>query len=101
METVLNLLLIRFALIVAALVVVALIAFAAAVILKRRGKLHQARQHVASAATATLRYLDDRNNQQDRLSRPRGRGTLARTMIGVAARYVDQTRDPRRPEDRR
>ncbi|MEV4597252.1 hypothetical protein AB0K15_07615 [Amycolatopsis sp. NPDC049253] len=56
METVLNLLLIRFGLIAAGLVVLGLVVFAVVVTLRRRGKGH----HVTTAARFAARVLDER-----------------------------------------
>ncbi|MFD7163505.1 hypothetical protein [Streptomyces violascens] len=55
METYLNLMLIRFALIAGAVVVLALLAFAVALVLKRRGRLGEARRLAEPAARAALR----------------------------------------------
>ncbi|WP_438295165.1 hypothetical protein [Streptomyces sp. HUAS TT7] len=55
METYLNLMLIRFALIAGAVVVLALLAFAGALVLKRRGRLGEARRLAEPAARAALR----------------------------------------------
>jgi hypothetical protein len=55
METYLNLMLIRFGLIVGGLVVLALVGFAIALALKRRGKLDQARRYADPAVRAGLR----------------------------------------------
>ncbi|GAA3165073.1 MULTISPECIES: hypothetical protein [Streptomyces] len=55
METYLNFMLIRFGLIAAVLVVVALLVIAVALVLKRRGRLDQARRYADPAARAALR----------------------------------------------
>ncbi|MEV7908500.1 hypothetical protein [Streptomyces anulatus] len=91
METVLNLLLIRFGVIVGALVVVALIVFAVAVALRRRGRLDQARRYAEPTARAIARYLDDRDAARSR------RGGASRSLLGEAARLAAR----RLEEDRR
>ncbi|MFJ9824940.1 hypothetical protein ACIRSU_11250 [Streptomyces sp. NPDC101160] len=55
METVLNLMLIRFGLIAAGLVVLALLAFAVALHFKRRGRLDDVRRYADPALKAALR----------------------------------------------
>ncbi|TLQ47820.1 hypothetical protein [Streptomyces marianii] len=55
METYLNLMLIRFGLIVGAVVVLALLVFAAALVLKRRGRLDEARRYAGPVVRAGLR----------------------------------------------
>ncbi|MGC0421230.1 hypothetical protein [Embleya sp. AB8] len=57
METILNLMLIRFGLITGGLVVLALVLFTVALILKRRGRLDQARRHADPLVRAGLRAL--------------------------------------------
>src|SRR5688572_23065707 len=60
LETVLNLLLIRFGVIAAGLVVLALVAFAVALSVRRRGDLNGVRRYAAPAARTAARYLDGR-----------------------------------------
>ncbi|MFG2135389.1 hypothetical protein [Streptomyces sp. NPDC048650] len=55
METYLNLMLVRFGLIAGGLVVLALVVFAAALALKRRGRLDQVRRYADPALRAALR----------------------------------------------
>ncbi|MFJ8748466.1 hypothetical protein ACIREO_03845 [Streptomyces sp. NPDC102441] len=55
METYLNLMLIRFGLVVAGLVVLALLVFAIALTLRRRGKLDEVRRHADPVVRAGLR----------------------------------------------
>ncbi|MFG2288763.1 hypothetical protein ACGFOU_22185 [Streptomyces sp. NPDC048595] len=55
MERYLNLMLIRFGVIAGGLVVLALVVFAVAVVLKRRGRLDQARRYADPALRAALR----------------------------------------------
>ncbi|WP_406505437.1 hypothetical protein [Streptomyces sp. NBC_00212] len=55
METYLNLMLIRFGLIVGGLVVLALLVFAIALTLKRRGRLDEVRRYADPAVRAGLR----------------------------------------------
>ncbi len=62
METLSTLLLVRFALVVGAVVIVALVLFAVALVLRRRGRLEDARERVkplvrAAARTAVARYV--------------------------------------------
>ncbi|MFI1160102.1 hypothetical protein [Streptomyces sioyaensis] len=99
MERVLNLLLIRFGLIVGGLVVLALLAFAVALVLKRRGRLDAARRHAAPAAHAASRYLDDRSAARGRGGVSRGGGSVAGAVVRAAARHLDDGgRGPRRRE---
>ncbi|MET9290696.1 hypothetical protein [Streptomyces sp. NPDC003077] len=74
METYLNFMLVRFGLIAGGLVVLALVVFAVALVLKRRGKLDQARRYAEPAARAALRatarFLED---GRSRGGRGRGR----------------------------
>ncbi|AOR36781.1 hypothetical protein BFF78_00280 [Streptomyces fodineus] len=55
METYLNLMLIRFGVVVGGLVVLALLVFAIAVTLKRKGRLDEARQYADPVVKAGLR----------------------------------------------
>lgn len=80
METVLPLLLLRFAVIVGALVLLALLVFAVAVYLKRRGKLGDARRRAAPVVRGAARMLDERSG--------RG-GSPAGTAMRAAGRYLD------------
>ncbi|MFF1919142.1 hypothetical protein ACFVW8_01000 [Streptomyces sp. NPDC058221] len=73
METYLNLMLIRFALVAGVLVVLALVVFTIALTLKRRGRLDQVRRYADPAVRAGLRAaarrLEDgpsRNRRRDR-----------------------------------
>ncbi|WP_037064406.1 hypothetical protein [Pseudonocardia acaciae] len=87
METVFTVLLVRFALIVGALVVLALVVFAVALMLKRRGKLDQARQRAAPFAREAARLLDQR---AARRPGSENRGHWASGVIrGAANRYLD------------
>ncbi|MFF5205914.1 hypothetical protein [Streptosporangium sp. NPDC000396] len=95
METVLNLLLIRFGVIVGGLVLIALIAFAVAVALKRRGKLDQTRRYAAPVARAVAQHLD-RDTSRSRSGA--SRGSLAGDAARIAARYLEENR--RRSGDR-
>src|SRR6476469_8078911 len=58
METVLNLLMVRFVLIVGGLVMLALVVFAVALALKRRGRLDDVRRYAEPAARAAVRHLE-------------------------------------------
>ncbi|MER5729866.1 hypothetical protein ABT084_16255 [Streptomyces sp. NPDC002138] len=75
METVLDLLLIRFAVIAGVAVVLALAVFAVAVALKRKGKLDALRRHATPLVRDTARLLAERGAGR---GRPRGRGRDAR-----------------------
>ncbi|WIX78450.1 hypothetical protein QRX50_45070 [Amycolatopsis carbonis] len=85
METVLDLLLIRFGLIAAGLVVLGLVLFAVVVSLRRRGKGH----HVTTAARFATRVLDERDTR---------RGTRRGTRPGLGSRVAREALD--RFEDR-
>ncbi len=82
METVLNLLLIRFGLIVGGLVVIALIVFTVAVSLRRRGRLHDARRYAEPLARAVAQRLDDRDDIRLR------RGSTTRNLSDEVARAI-------------
>ncbi|MFF0431316.1 hypothetical protein ACFYU9_03660 [Streptomyces sp. NPDC004327] len=76
METVLNLMLIRFGLIAAGLVVLALLAFAIALRLKRRGRLDDFRRYadpaLKTALRAAARRLDGTRGETSGPRRPGG-----------------------------
>ncbi len=97
METVLNLLLIRFGVIAGAVVVVALVVFAVAVALRRRGRIDQARRYAEPTARAIARYLNDRGSARSRRGGT-SRGNLAGDAARLAARYLEE--DRRRNGDR-
>ncbi|MFE3761948.1 hypothetical protein ACFXPI_09325 [Streptomyces sp. NPDC059104] len=65
METVLNLLLIRFAVIAAGLTALALIAFAVALSLKRRGRLDDVRHSLEPLARQAFRAALSRRTTRD------------------------------------
>ncbi|MFI5640421.1 hypothetical protein ACIA8H_23850 [Streptomyces goshikiensis] len=75
METLLNVMLIRFAVLAGCLVVAALLLFTVALTLKRRGKLDDVRRYadpaVKAALRAAARRLEGRNSATPR-SRDRG-----------------------------
>ena len=77
METYLNLMLIRFGLIVGTLVVLALLVFAIALTLKRRGRLDEVRRYadpvVRAGLRAAARRLEDRRNGASSSRRQDGR----------------------------
>lgn len=77
METVLNLMLIRFGLIAAGLVVLALLAFGVALHFKRRGRLDDVRRYADPALKAALRAatrrLDGTGGRTSSPRRPDGR----------------------------
>ncbi|MGW2922984.1 hypothetical protein ACWDBF_34645 [Streptomyces angustmyceticus] len=100
-ERVLNLLLIRFGLIVGGLVVLALLVFAVALVLKRRGKLGAARRYAAPAAHAVGRYLDDRGAARGRGGMSRGGGSVAGAVVRAAARRLDDGYGQRQREGER
>jgi hypothetical protein len=83
----LNLLLIRFALVVIAVVIVALLVFAAALAVKRRHGMDQVHRYARSAARAAITYVDDRDDA-GRPPTPRRRDTLLGVVVRAAARYV-------------
>jgi heme exporter protein D len=89
METVLNLLLVRFALIAGGLVVLALVVFAVALVLKRRGRLDDVRRLAAPAARAAVRHLDDRRATR------RGSASAAGVLLAAALRSAARTLDDR------
>lgn len=88
MERVLNLLLLRFGLLVGGSVVLALLVFAVALMLRRRGKLGEARRYAAPAARAASRWLDGRDAARGR-GGSRGVGAVAGAAIRAAARRLD------------
>lgn len=96
LETVLNLLLIRFALIVAGVVVLALLAFAAALVLRRRGGMDEVRRSVAPAARVLANHLDARDGRRRTLA-PSRRRSLITAVISASARHLadDRDRSPR------
>lgn len=92
-------LLVRFGLIVGGVVVLALVVYAIALILKRRGRLDEARRRAAPAARAAARVLENRSDRPRRIGgSSRTRGGLAGTAVRAAARYLDE--DRRGPRDR-
>ncbi|SEP33870.1 hypothetical protein [Amycolatopsis saalfeldensis] len=88
METVLNLLLIRFGLIAAGVVVLGLVAFAAAVSLRRKGKSDRVRDGVATAARFAGRVLDERHGGGFRARRG---GGLGNRVAREAVRRIDNS----------
>ena len=90
METALNLLLLRFALMVGGLVVLALVVFAVALALKRRGRLDDARRYAAPAARAAARHLDARRATR-RDGRSASDALLAASLRAAARTLVDRT----------
>lgn len=88
-----NLLLIRFALIVAGAVVLALLAFAAALVLRRRGGgMDEVRRGVAPAARVLANHLDARDGRRRGLL-PSRRGSLITAVVSASARYLADDRD--------
>ncbi|WP_354637646.1 hypothetical protein [Kitasatospora camelliae] len=75
METVLNLLLLRFALVAAGLVVLALVVFAVALTLRRRGRLDDLRRYADPVVRAGLRAVV-RRVEGGRTASPRRPGGL-------------------------
>lgn len=73
LETIMNLLLLRFGVIAIVVVVVAIVVFALALTLHRRGKLHAVVQRVAPVARKTL----DARNDRDGGRGSRGLGSIA------------------------
>ncbi|MFC6885114.1 MULTISPECIES: hypothetical protein [Actinomadura] len=95
MREVMDLLLIRFGIIVAGITVLIVAGFAVAIALKRRGRPVDARR-VASAVQPVVRAWAERP--------PRGgggrRGGLGGLAVRGALRYLDDRSRDRRPEDR-
>ncbi|MEV0403665.1 hypothetical protein [Actinoallomurus sp. NPDC050550] len=93
MSTVMNLLLIRFALIVGAVVLLVIVGFTALVILKRGGRLPEA----CRAAEPLLRAFAEGGGRD----RPRGRagrgGGARRAAARAVLRYLEDARDDGRP----
>src|SRR3954451_3931399 len=86
MESVLNLLMLRFALIAGGLVMLALIVFAVALALERRGRLGDVRRYAGPAARAAVRHLEIRT------TRPAGRsasGVMLTALLRAATRAFD------------
>ncbi|MFB6539814.1 hypothetical protein ACFU90_38890 [Streptomyces noursei] len=73
METYLNLMLVRFGVIVGGLTVLALLVFAVALALKRRGRLDDARRYAAPAVRAGLRAAARRIEDGGRRGAPGAR----------------------------
>ncbi|MFK0293245.1 hypothetical protein ACIQU6_22580 [Streptomyces sp. NPDC090442] len=75
METYLNFVLLRFGLIVGGLVVLALLVFAVAVVLRRKGKLEDARRYadpvVRAGLRAAARRFEDGGRSRDSRTRRR------------------------------
>lgn len=71
MESVLNVLLIRFAIIAAAVAAVAVVVFAVFVHLKRRGKWDQARRRAVPVAARAVDWYAQRSQGAERSSRKR------------------------------
>ncbi|WP_432146908.1 hypothetical protein [Streptomyces sp. bgisy084] len=88
MEQVLNLLLLRFGLLVGGVVVLALLVFAVAVVLRRRGRLDDVRRYAAPAARAVGRRLEARGATRGR-GASRSGGSLAGAAFRAAARHLD------------
>jgi len=88
METVLNLLLIRFAVIAVGVVALTLLAFAALLAVRRRGRMGHLQRYAEPLVRATLDGLD-----QPVRSR---RQTLLRTAVRMAARSLDDRATSRR-----
>lgn len=99
MESLLTLLLLRFALIAGVLVLLALGVFAVAVILKRQGRLGLARRRAAPTVMAAAHAMENRNDRLNRHRQDRRAG-LAGTALRTAARLLDDDRrDPQGPQD--
>jgi len=100
METVLNLLLIRFAVIVGALVGLALLLFAVLLALKRSGRLDRARQWAAPAARGVAEHLADRRQSRRRAGDRRGdvSRAAAGAAVGAAVRALEGGRRSARAE---
>lgn len=88
METVLNLLLIRFGVIALVVVVIALVLFAVALRLRRRGRWEETRDRVVSRAAPIVRDLVDQRTAGRRDS---AAGRVGRSMIGYAVDRATRT----------
>lgn len=74
METVLNLLLVRFAVLALGVVVLVLAAFAVLVVLRRRGRIDSARRGAEQLARLGSQYLETRGRRGDVRGRRAGLG---------------------------
>lgn len=95
METVLNVLMVRFVLIVGGLVILALVAFAVALALKRRGRLDDVRRYAEPAARTAARHWEMRRVTQ--AGGGSASGALLTATLRAAVRALD---DKRRGEPR-
>ncbi|WP_433183517.1 hypothetical protein [Actinoallomurus sp. CA-150999] len=96
MSTVMHLLLIRFALIVGAVVLLVIVGFTALMILKRGGRLPEARR----AAGPLLRALAEGDGRDRPAGSARGRAGARRAAARAVLRYLEDAsaRDDRRPD---
>jgi hypothetical protein len=98
METVLSLLLLRFAVVVGAVVVAALLMFTAALVVRRRGGTGKLRRYARPVARTVIGYLIDLEVTQRRSASSRGRARWVDAALRAAARRVadDRNDSPRR-----
>ena len=82
---VMTILLIRFGLVVTGIAVLVLLLFTALLVLKRKGRLHDARRYGAYVAPAARAYLSNRRDYRG-LSR---RGGLLSTVLRVVVNAMD------------
>ncbi|MER7009201.1 hypothetical protein ABT297_40005 [Dactylosporangium sp. NPDC000555] len=96
METILNLLLIRFALIAAGVVVLALLVFAVALAVRRRGGMGEVRRYAKPVARTVVQYLDDRDGAPRTLVPSRRQALLGTVLRAVVRRLADDRNGTRR-----
>ena len=98
MGTVMHLLLIRFAFVVGAVVLLIILGFTMAMVLKRRGRLNDARRYAEPLLRA---FAEERNDRPARFAPGRAgtRGGARRTAVRALLRYLDDApaRDRRGP----
>lgn len=85
METVLNVLLVRFAVLALGVVLLALTTFAIVSVLRRRGRLDSARRGLAHAARAAAQHLERQGDPGP------GRGGLRRAATRTALRRLGES----------
>lgn len=97
METYLNFMLIRFGIIAAGVAVLIILGFAVALVLKRRGKLGEARKYVEPMAR---NVMDRRSSRSDRTGRGGWKGTAARSVMNYLDRHEEGHGDRHRGQRR-
>ena len=102
MDTVVTVLVIRFAVIVGVLVALALLVFAVVLVLRRQDRLDEARRRAGAAARVMARRLDEQAERRPGPGAGSRRTGLIRAVIRTAARHLDgEDEDPRPRADRR